>query len=212
MRRNRLSSLSCAAGRARPHRRSVYRGATAAKRAAPSQLIACEGSSALLTPPPASPFSVPRAFLSLPSFSGACAMGLGNPRWSAVLWAALMTIVGIDGRFPTRTQLGVTEGRARGAGKIKYLIGRCGRLRSPALARTQALPLARRSLARTPGSSGEPAWVVPCGPTRWRARASCARGPPSFHVRNGLNEARTSSVKIFGCSHAAKWQPLGVRP
>jgi hypothetical protein len=40
------------------------------------------------------------------------------------------------------------------------------------------------------------------------------RAPPhaSFHVRNVLNEARTSSVKIFGCSHAAKWQPLGVRP
>ena len=38
--------------------------------------------------------------------------------------------------------------------------------------------------------------------------------PPhaSFHARNVLNEARTSSVKIFGCSHAAKWQPLGVRP
>src|SRR5262245_48445291 len=44
--------------------------------------------------------------------------------------------------------------------------------------------------------------------------ARVVRAPPhaSFHVRNVLNEARTSSVKIFGCSHAAKWQPLGVRP
>ena len=44
--------------------------------------------------------------------------------------------------------------------------------------------------------------------------ARVMRAPPhaSFHVRNVLNEARTSSVKIFGCSHAAKWQPLGVRP
>ena len=45
-------------------------------------------------------------------------------------------------------------------------------------------------------------------------RVRVTRAPPhaSFQVRNVLNEARTSSVKIFGCSHAAKWQPLGVRP
>src|SRR5262249_46579294 len=44
--------------------------------------------------------------------------------------------------------------------------------------------------------------------------ARVMRAPPyaSFHFRNVLNEARTSSVKILGCSHAAKWQPLGVRP
>ena len=41
---------------------------------------------------------------------------------------------------------------------------------------------------------------------------ACAPPHASFHVRTVLNEARTSSVKIFGCSHAAKWQPLGVRP
>ena len=44
------------------------------------------------------------------------------------------------------------------------------------------------------------------------ARIMRALPHASFHVRNVLNEARTSSVKIFGCSHAAKWQPLGVRP
>jgi hypothetical protein len=44
--------------------------------------------------------------------------------------------------------------------------------------------------------------------------ARVMRVPPhvSFQLRNDLNEARTSSVKIFGCSHAAKWEPLGVRP
>jgi hypothetical protein len=56
---------------------------------------------------------------------------------------------------------------------------------------------------------------------RWRApvRRSPAVGrarhaPPhaSLHVCNVLKEARTSSVKSFGCSHAAKWQPLGGRP
>ena len=31
-------------------------------------------------------------------------------------------------------------------------------------------------------------------------------------VKADLNDARTSSVKYFGCSHAAKWQPLGGRP
>ena len=31
-------------------------------------------------------------------------------------------------------------------------------------------------------------------------------------VRNVLNDARTSSVKYFGCSHAMKWQPFGGRP
>ena len=39
-------------------------------------------------------------------------------------------------------------------------------------------------------------------------------GAPSplehLHVRNVLNDARTSSVKYFGCSHAAKWQPFGM--
>src|SRR5262245_9054565 len=51
--------------------------------------------------------------------------------------------------------------------------------------------------------------------SRERADGEDARRPQavaSFYARNVLNEARTSSVKILGCSHAAKWQPLGVRP
>src|SRR5215470_11024034 len=40
------------------------------------------------------------------------------------------------------------------------------------------------------------------------ARVLRAPHHASSHLRNVLNEARTSSVKIFGCSHAAKWQPL----
>jgi hypothetical protein len=43
-------------------------------------------------------------------------------------------------------------------------------------------------------------------------RTSGASPSPNLHVRNVLNDARTSSVKYFGCSHAAKWQPLGGRP
>ena len=51
-------------------------------------------------------------------------------------------------------------------------------------------------------------------PSNMRPPTSFMREAPHapIHVRNVLNEARTSSVKIFGCSHAAKWQPLGVRP
>lgn len=30
---------------------------------------------------------------------------------------------------------------------------------------------------------------------------------PSLHVRSVLNDARSSSVKYCGCSHAEKWQP-----
>jgi hypothetical protein len=43
--------------------------------------------------------------------------------------------------------------------------------------------------------------------------AILAKAPPllAIQARTERNEARSSAVKAAGCSHAAKWPPLGSR-
>src|SRR4051794_29250947 len=42
-----------------------------------------------------------------------------------------------------------------------------------------------------------------------RDASNCTLGSVDGYVRNGLRPARTSSTRNCGCSHAAKWPPLG---